>query len=262
VASSFPGSSLAPPPPQHAAAGPCSAPAAAAAGPCSVQPGCEFSALLLQFPAVAQPFSVSTTPHHGVEHHIVTRGPLSTVKFRRLDPVRLAAAKAEFDQMLKAGVVRRSSSGWASPLHMVRKKDGGWRPCGDFRRLNVRSADDKYPLPNMGDLAGRLDGCTIFTKLDLQKGYFLVPVAAADVKKTAVIMPFGLFEFVRMPFGLKNAGMTFQRLMDRILFDIPYVFVYLDDMLIASRTREKHLLHLQEVLGRLQDNGLVLNVAK
>jgi hypothetical protein len=133
--------------------------AAAAAAPtcCSVagpvQPSCEFSALLQQFPAVAQPFSVSTTPHHGVEHHIVTRGPPATAKVRRLDPVRLAAAKAEFDQMLKAGVVRRSSSRWASTLHMVRKKDGGWRLCGDFRRLNVQSADDKYPLPNMGDLA-------------------------------------------------------------------------------------------------------------
>jgi RNase H-like domain found in reverse transcriptase/Reverse transcriptase (RNA-dependent DNA polymerase)/Integrase zinc binding domain len=98
--------------------------------------------------------------------------------------------------------------------------------------------------------------------LDLQKGYFQVPVAAADVQKTAVITPFGLFEFVKMPFGLKNAGMTFQRLMYRILFDIPYVFVYLDDMLIASRNKEEHLLHLREVLGRLQDNGLVLNVAK
>jgi hypothetical protein len=122
--------------------------AVAAAPTCSsvagpVQPDCEFSALLQQFPAVAQPFSVSTTPHHCVEHHIVTRG-------------RLAAAKAEFDQILKARVVRHSSSGWASPLHMVRKKDGGWRPCGDFHRLNVQFADDKYPLPNMGDLAGRL----------------------------------------------------------------------------------------------------------
>jgi transposase InsO family protein len=179
-----------------------------------------------------------------------------------LDPARLAAAKAEFQKMLAAGVVRRSSSGWASPLHMVRKKDGGWRPCGDFRRLNVLTADDKYPLPNMGDLTSRLDGCNIFSKLDLQEGYFQVPVAAADVKKTAVITPFGLFEFLRMPFGLKNAGMTFQRLMDRILFDIPFVFVYLDDILVASRSVEEHQQHLQQVLHRLQDNGLVINAEK
>jgi cleavage and polyadenylation specificity factor subunit 1 len=97
---------------------------------------------------------------------------------------------------------------------MVRKKDDGWRPCGDYRRLNLATREDKYPLPNMGDLAGHLDSCKVFTKLDLQKGYLQVPVAAADIPKTAIIMPFGLFEFNRMPFGLRNAGMTFQRLMD------------------------------------------------
>jgi RNase H-like domain found in reverse transcriptase/Reverse transcriptase (RNA-dependent DNA polymerase) len=111
----------------------------------------------------------------------------------------------------------------------------------------------------MGDLSSCLDGCVIFSKLDLQKGYFQVPVAGADVPKTAVIMPFDLFEFVRMPFGLKNAGMTFQRLMDRIFFDLPYSFVYLDDLLVASRSVEDHRRHLREVLRRLQENGLVVN---
>jgi hypothetical protein len=80
---------------------------------------------------------------------------------------------------------------------MVKKKDGSWWPCGDFRRLNLQTQEDKYPLPNMGDLAARLDGCTIFSKLDLQKGYLQVPVAA-DVPKTAIITIFGLFEFVRI----------------------------------------------------------------
>jgi hypothetical protein len=130
----------------------------------------EWSAIVEEFPGVVQPFTVGTVPSHGMEHHIVTTG--LPAKFRQLDPEQLAAAKAEFQQMLQAGVVRRASSSWASPLHMVRKKDGGWRPCGDFRKLNTQTADDKYPLPNMGDLARRLDGCVIFSKLDLQKGYF------------------------------------------------------------------------------------------
>jgi Reverse transcriptase (RNA-dependent DNA polymerase)/RNase H-like domain found in reverse transcriptase len=222
----------------------------------------EWQSILAKFPQVSQPFTVASSPRHGVEHQVITTGRPTTAKFRRLDPARLAAAKAEFNKMLKAGVVRLSSSSWASPLHMVRKKDGDWRPCGDFRRLNVQITDDKYPLPNMGDLSSRLDGCTIFTKLDLQKGYFQVPVAAADVPKTAVITPFGLFEFVRMLFGLKNAGMTFQRLMDRLFFDIPFVFVYLDDLLVARRSAAEHRRHLREVLQRLQDNGLVLNADK
>jgi hypothetical protein len=140
--------------------------------------------------------------------------------------------------MLKAGIVHRSSSSWASPLHMVRKKYGGWQPCGDFCLLNIQTTDDKYALPNMGDLSGRLDGCTIFTKLDLQKGYYQVPVAAAHVLKTAVITPLGLFEFVRMPFSLKNTVKTFQRLMDRLFFYMPFVFVF--ELLVASRSAEEH----------------------
>jgi cleavage and polyadenylation specificity factor subunit 1 len=176
---------------------------------------------LSEFPSITQPFDVQSSPSHGVQHAIVTNGRPTTAKFRRLDPVRLAAAKSEFQKMLEAGVVRRSGSCWSSPLHMVQKKGGGWRPCGDFWRLNNATTDDKYPLPNMGDLSSRLDGCVIFSKLDLQKGYFQVPVAPEDVHKTAIITPFGLFEFLRMPFGLKNAGMTFQRLMDKIFSTFP-----------------------------------------
>jgi RNase H-like domain found in reverse transcriptase/Reverse transcriptase (RNA-dependent DNA polymerase) len=114
----------------------------------------------------------------------------------------------------------------------------------------------------MGNLAGRLDGCMIFSKLDLQKGFFQVPVAAAVVAKTAVITPSGLFEFLRKPFVLKNAGMMFQRLMERVLIGIPYVFVNLDNMLVARRSAEEHRRHLREVLRRLQANGLVINASK
>jgi Reverse transcriptase (RNA-dependent DNA polymerase) len=164
--------------------------------------------------------------------------------------------------MLAAGVVRRSASCWASPLHMVRKKDGSWRPCGDFRRLNLITTEDRYPLPNMADLSSRLEGCTVFSKLDLQKGYLQVPVAEEDIKKTAIITPFGLFEFTRMPFSLRNAGMTFQRKMDQIFFVLPCVFVYLDDLMVAIRSIAEHRFHLRQVLQLLQDNGSVVNKEK
>jgi RNase H-like domain found in reverse transcriptase/Reverse transcriptase (RNA-dependent DNA polymerase) len=107
----------------------------------------------------------------------------------------------------------------------------------------------------MGDLSARLNGCTIFSKLELQKGYYQVPVVAADVPKTAIITP----SFLSMLFGLKNAGMTFQRLMDKVFFDLLYAFFYLDDLLIASRSVEEHRRHLREVLSRLSANGLVVN---
>jgi hypothetical protein len=147
-------------------------------------------------------------------------------------------------------------------LHMVRKKGGTWRPCGDFRRLNLITTEDRYPLPNMADLSSRLDGCTIFSKLDLQKGYLQVPMKQQDVPKTAIITPFGLFEFLRMPFGLLNAGMTFQRMMDQLFFDLPCVFIYLDNLLIDSKSVEDHREHLRLVLGQLQQNGLVINAEK
>jgi hypothetical protein len=174
----------------------------------------------------------------------------------------LAAAKKEFQAMLDEGIIRRSSSQWSSPLHMVQKKDGSWRPCGDYRQLNLQTVEDKYPLPNMADLAARLDGCKIFSKLDLRKGYLQVPVAAEDVAKTAIITPFGLFEFTRMPFGLRNAGMTFQRLMDSVLGSLPFAFVYLDDILVASLDPSSHRRHLEAVFAVLQSNGLVVNTDK
>jgi hypothetical protein len=114
----------------------------------------------------------------------------------------------------------------------------------------------------MVELAGRIDSCTIFSKLDLQKGYFQVPIAAAVVIKTAFITRFSLFKFLHMPLGLKIAGMTFQRLMGKILFDILFVCIYLDYMLVTSRNPEEHQHHIQQVLQRLQHNGLVLNAEK
>ncbi len=114
----------------------------------------------------------------------------------------------------------------------------------------------------MADLAARLDGCRLFSKLDLRKGYLQVPVAAEDVAKMAIITPFGLFEFTRMSFGLRNAGMTFQQLMDSVLGTLPFAFVYLDDILVASPDPSSHRRHLEAVFSVLQSNGLVVNPDK
>jgi hypothetical protein len=145
---------------------------------------------------------------------------------------------------------------------MVMKPDGSWRPCGDYRRLNLATTPDTYPLPNIQDLSARLGGCTIFSKLDLRKGYYQIPVQEGDIHKTAVITPFGLWEFLRMPFGLRNAGQSFQRFMDEVLSGLDFAFCYLDDILIGSSTPDEHLLHLHLVLQRLQQYGLVLNMEK
>ena len=126
-------------------------------------------------------------------------------------------AKEEFQKMEELGIVSRSDSPWASPLHVVSKADGGWPPCGDYRKLDVVSQDDRYPLPHIQDFNGKLAGMRFFSVVDLVRGFHQIPMADQDIPKTAIITPFGLFEFLRMPFGLKNAAQAFQRLMDRIL---------------------------------------------
>jgi hypothetical protein len=218
--------------------------------------------LLAEFPSVVGDGSDTPCPLHGVQHTIETKGRPLFAKSRRLDPDKLRTAEKEFRALEKAGIVRRSNSGWSSPLHMVPKPDGSFRPCGDYRRLNTVTEDDRYPLPSIQDFTANLAGCTIFSKIDLVKGYHQVPMAESDMPKTAICTPFGLFEYIFMPFGLKNAAQTFQRLMDKFFRHLPFVFVYLDDILIASKDLTEHMQHLCLVFEILQSAGLQINPAK
>jgi hypothetical protein len=141
---------------------------------------------------------------------------------------------------------------------MVRKKDGTWRPCGDFCCLNFVTTPDAYPLPRMLGFVARVADC----KTDHCKGYYQMPVHPVDVAKTDVTTLFVLYELLRMPFGLRNARDSFQPMLDCILAGLDFSFWYLDDITVASSSYQDHFGHLRLLLQWLQQRGLAINLEK
>ena len=183
---------------------------------------------------------------------------------RRVPLPRRETVQQLLKEMLDKGVISPSKSPWASPIVLVRKKDGSTRFCVDYRKVNAVTHKDAYPLPRVDDTLDTLSGSIWFSTIDLKSGYWQVEVAPKDREKTAFCTQEGLFEFNVMPFGLCNAPATFQRLMDCVLAGLQWAtcLVYIDDIIIMGKTFEEHLHHLQQVLDRLKSAGLKIQPSK
>ena len=174
----------------------------------------------------------------------------------RYSPAELAEMRAQIEYLLDRKLIDWSSSPYAAPVLFVKKPNGTFRMCVDYRALNRMTQRNQYPLPRIDDLLDQLRGARVFSAVDLMQGYYQIPLAEADRHKTAFRTPMGLFEFRVLPFGLTNAPAHFQTVMNRIF--APYigrfVLVYLDDVLIFSQNAQDHLQHVEKVLQVLREN--------
>ena len=193
---------------------------------------------------------------HKVTHKIVFEGYPCSAKVRQLSPEKLKCARREIEELLEAGIIQRSSSPFASALHMVPKSsasDNTFRLCGDYRQVNKGTVPNRYPVPNIQTLLHRLGGASIFSKVDLVKAYHQISMDDNSIAMSAITTSFGLFEYLYMPFGLKNASATFQRFIDHILEGMPRAIAYVDDIIVFLKTPEDHIKDLNELFTRLRN---------
>ena len=200
-----------------------------------------------------------------VQHEIRVETDTPIKQHVRRPPLHLReAAEQEVQRMLKDDVVEPSESPWSSPVVLVRKKDGSLRYCIDYRKLNAVTVKDSYPLPRIDDSLDALRHAKYFTTLDMASGYWQIGLSEDAKQKSAFCTTSGLYQFKVMPFGLTNAPATFQRLMERVLAGLQWqvCLIYIDDVIIFSRTVEGHIQQLQAVFDRLKAAGLKLKPKK
>ena len=161
-------------------------------------------------------------------------------------------------------MIRDSISPWASPIVLVAKKDGGVRPCVDYRKVNQLVKPEAFPLSRIQDCLDSVAGSSLFSTFDLTSGYFQIPVKKTDIPKTAFVCKYGHFEMTRMPFGLNNSASTFQRTMEMALQGLQWVscLIYIDDIIVFGKDIDQHLKRVEQVLDRIRQAGLKLKPDK
>ena len=208
----------------------------------------------------------SLPPRRNVDHQIELESghqPPSRSPYR-MSSVELEELKKQLDELLAKGHIQPSQSPFGAPVLFVKKKDGSMRLCTDYRALNKITIKNKYPLPRIDELLDQLNGAQFFSKIDLRSGYHQIRIHEVDVHKTAFRTRYGHFEFLVLPFGLTNAPATFMQLMQQIFHPYldQFVVIYLDDILVYSKTKEDHKKHLKIVLQLLRENQLYAKLNK
>jgi hypothetical protein len=170
----------------------------------------------------------------------------------------LKEPKKQLTELQEAGYIRLDSSPWGAPILFVQKKDGSQRMCVDYRSLNDVTVKNKYPLPRIEDLFDQMRVARVFSKIDLRSGYHQMRIRPSDIPKTAFSTRYGLYEFTVMLFGLTNAPAYFMNLMNKVFMEYldRFVVVFIDDILIYSKSDSDHEEHLRLVLQKLRDNQL------
>jgi transposase InsO family protein len=208
---------------------------------------------------VFAPLTELPVPRPGFDHAIPTGDALPIAKKAyKMSPLELRALREQLDELLELGYIQPSTSPWAAPVLFVKKKDGSLRLCVDYRGLNAVTTKNKYPLPLLDEFFDRFQGAKYFSKLDLQQGYHQLRIADADIPKTAFSTRYGHFEYRVMSFGLTNAPASFQGLMNHIFQEHldKCVVVYLDDILVFSKSFEEHIQHVRHTLELLRQHQL------
>ncbi|GJW60966.1 putative reverse transcriptase domain-containing protein [Tanacetum coccineum] len=182
----------------------------------------------------------------------------------RLAPSEMEELSAQLQELSDKGFIRPSSSPWGAPVLFVKKKDGSFRMCIDYRELNKLTVKNRYPLPRIDDLFDQLQGSSVYSKIDLRSGYHQLRVRDEDIPKTAFRTRYGHYEFQVMPFGLTNAPAVFMDLMNRVCrpYLDKFVIMFIDDILIYSKTKEEHDTHLRLILELLKKEELYAKFSK
>lgn len=203
-----------------------------------------------------------------IKHDIKTKDEIPVhTKSYRYPYVHRDEVQKQVQKMLDQNIIRPSISAWNAPIWIVPKKQDAsgkvkWRLVVDFRKLNEKTLDDKYPIPNISDILDKLGKCQYFTCLDLASGFYQIEMDPADIHKTAFSVDKGHYEFLRMPMGLKNSPSTFQRVMDNVLRGLNNCLVYLDDILVYSTSLQEHIDSLQKVFQRLRESNFKIQMDK